>query len=86
MAEGNNVIHATIDLWSSSNMELIIGVRFHYFDTEFKLVVKTAAFRHLCTCGKIVIWDLIGILSFENGISGLDLGYEIWNWAMGFGI
>lgn len=46
MAEGNNVIHATIDLWSSRNMEPIIGVRFHYFDTQFKLVVKTAAFRH----------------------------------------
>jgi len=46
MAEGNNVIHATIDLWSSRNMEPIIGVRFHYFDTEFKLVVKIAAFRH----------------------------------------
>jgi len=46
IAEENNVIHATTDLWSSRNMELIIGVRFHYFDTEFKLVVKTTAFRH----------------------------------------
>jgi len=46
MAEGNNVIHATIDLWCSRNMEPIIGVRFHYFDIEFKLVVKIAAFRH----------------------------------------
>ena len=46
MAERNNVIHATINLWSSRNMKPIIGVKFHYFDTKFKSVVKTAAFRH----------------------------------------
>ena len=30
------------------------------------------------TCGKTGIWDLIGILSFDTGIRGLDLdlGYE----------
>ena len=73
MAERNNVMNATINLWSSRNMKPIIGVRFHYFDTmckvplqrsawqchlnkyivnnnnnndKFKLVAKTAAFRH----------------------------------------
>jgi len=33
----------------------------------------------LCSCGRTGIWDLIGILSTEIGIWGLDLGIGIWD-------
>jgi hypothetical protein len=40
-------VHTTVDLWSTRTMESVIGVRFHYFNKDFLLRVKTAAYRQL---------------------------------------
>jgi len=41
-----DVIHFTMDLWSSRAMEPIAGIRMHFFDASYKLQVKTACYRH----------------------------------------
>ena len=36
----------SIDLWSSRAIEPILGIKFHFFDNDFNMCVKTVAFRH----------------------------------------
>jgi hypothetical protein len=72
------VVHSTMDLWSSRAMEPIAGIRFHYFDVNFVLHVKTACYRHF---GERHTGENIAAI-FEEvletyGILILQAGYQV---------
>jgi hypothetical protein len=71
-------IHATTDLWSSRSLEPIIGVKFHFFDVNFKLNAKTVAYRHFGSrhTGENIS-AAFGEILLEYGIAYQDIGYVI---------
>lgn len=71
-------IHATIDLWSSRSMLPIIGVRFHYFDAQFELRVRTVAFQHFDGrhTGQNIASAFEDVLT-EYGIQSFNFGFQI---------
>jgi hypothetical protein len=71
-------VHATTDLWSSRTLEPIIGVRFHYFDANFRLQVKTVAYRHFAErhTGENIATTFEQIVE-EYGITASEMGYQV---------
>ncbi len=76
--EIGSLVHATMDLWSSRAMEIIAGIRFHYFDKDFNLLVRTVGYIHF---GERHTGDNIASV-FEETLAGFGIanncaGYQV---------
>lgn len=76
--ESGNLVHSTMDLWSSRAMEPIAGIRFHYFNKNFDLHVKTAGYVHFGEqhTGEKISTVFKGTLT-EFGIPHNQAGYQV---------